>query len=270
MTKPKDLSIANLWPHMQRAAESQMGLEPTCAPLLRACVDAHKNFVGALVFVLAEKLASAVMPESELRDLFLACCRTNPDIERAAQRDLIVTLERDPAACSVLTPFLFFKGYHALQTYRIAHALWMAGRRLPALLLQSRASESFAVDIHPAARIGQGIMLDHATGIVIGETAVVGDNVSLLHGVTLGGTGNEQGDRHPKIGDGVLIGAGAKVLGNITIGSCARIAAGSVVLEPVPPCVTVAGVPARIVGKAGCDKPAESMDQLLAADCISI
>jgi serine O-acetyltransferase len=158
---------------------------------------------------------------------------------------------------------LFFKGFLALQSYRIAHWLWLADHCNLAYFIQMRTSEVFGVDIHPGARLGKGIMIDHAHSIVIGETAVVGDNVSMLHSVTLGGTGKEDGDRHPKIGDGVLIGAGAAVLGNIPVGNCSRIAAGSVVIEPVPPCTTVAGVPARIVGSAGCAEPSKMMDQLL-------
>ena len=171
--------------------------------------------------------------------------------------------DRDPACHRYLQPLLFFKGFQALQCYRIAHWLWQRRRNDMAYFIQMRTSEVFGVDIHPGARIGKGIMIDHAHSIVIGETAVVGDNVSMLHSVTLGGTGKEDGDRHPKIGNGVLIGAGAAILGNIRVGGCSRIAAGSVVLQDVPPCKTVAGVPAKIVGEAGCAEPSKSMDQLL-------
>ena len=171
--------------------------------------------------------------------------------------------ERDPACNSFIQPLLFFKGFQAIQAYRVGHWLWKAGRKDMAYYFQSRISEVFNLDIHPAAVIGHGIMIDHAHSIVIGETAVVGNNVSMLHSVTLGGTGKQDDDRHPKIGDGVLIGAGAKVLGNIKVGHSSRIAAGSVVLHDVPPCKTVAGVPAKIVGSAGCDQPSVSMDQLL-------
>jgi serine O-acetyltransferase len=181
----------------------------------------------------------------------------------AARADIVAVYDRDPACDRFLLPMLFFKGFQAIQAYRIAHWLWTKGRRDMARFFQMRASETFGVDIHPAAKIGKGIMIDHAHSIVIGETAVVGDNVSMLHSVTLGGTGKEEQDRHPKIGDGVLIGAGAKVLGNIKVGHCSRIAAGSVVLQEVPPCKTVAGVPAKIVGEAGCDQPSVNMDQLL-------
>ncbi|HEX4297787.1 MAG TPA: serine O-acetyltransferase, partial [Devosia sp.] len=171
-------------------------------------------------------------------------------------------LERDPATHRAIVPFLYFKGFQAIQTHRFAHALWAAGRRDFALYLQSRSSQVFQVDINPAARIGKGLMLDHATGFVVGETAVIGDNCSILQGVTLGGTGKADEDRHPKIGNGVLIGAGATVLGNIRVGDCARIGAGSVVVRDVPPRVTVVGVPARIVGEAGAPQPASAMDQV--------
>jgi serine O-acetyltransferase len=173
-------------------------------------------------------------------------------------------LDRDPACMRLIEPLLFFKGFHAIQTHRLAHALWKAGRRDLALYLQSRSSEIFQTDIHPAARIGNGIFLDHATGLVVGATALIEDNVSMLQDVTLGGTGKESGDRHPKIRHGVLIGAGAKILGNIEIGHCSRVASGSVVLHAVPNNKTVAGVPARVVGEAGCAEPARSMDQILA------
>jgi serine O-acetyltransferase len=174
----------------------------------------------------------------------------------------VAVYDRDPACHRFLQPLLYFKGFQAIQAYRVGHWMWGRGRKDIAYFIQMRVSEVFGIDIHPAARIGKGIMIDHAHSIVIGETAVVGDNVSMLHSVTLGGTGKETEDRHPKIGDGVLIGAGAKVLGNIRVGNCSRIAAGSVVLEEVPPCKTVAGVPARIVGEAGCDQPSMSMDHL--------
>lgn len=182
---------------------------------------------------------------------------------RAARADIVAVYDRDPACDRFILPMLYFKGFRAIRAYRVANWLWRTDRRDMARFFQMRCSEVFGVDIHPAARIGKGIMIDHAHSIVIGETAVVGDNVSMLHSVTLGGTGKEEEDRHPKIGDGVLIGAGAKVLGNIKVGHCSRIAAGSVVLQEVPPCKTVAGVPAKIVGEAGCDQPSVAMDQLL-------
>jgi serine O-acetyltransferase len=183
-----------------------------------------------------------------------------------ARADAIAVFERDPACHGYLQPLLFFKGYLALQAYRVGHWLWSSGHKDLSYFVQMRTSEVFGVDIHPGARLGHGIMIDHAHSIVIGETAVVGDNVSMLHAVTLGGTGKSDGDRHPKIGNGVMIGAGAAVLGNISIGDCSRVAAGSVVLQDVPPCTTVAGVPARIVGAAGCDQPSKMMDQLFGVE----
>jgi serine O-acetyltransferase len=187
----------------------------------------------------------------------------DPSILIQVEADLRAVFERDPACKGYLQPFLFFKGFQALQTYRVAHWLWSQGRETLAFYLQSRSSELFQVDIHPAAQIGAGVFIDHGTGVTIGETAVVGDDVSMLHGVTLGGTSAEGGDRHPKIGKGVLLGAGAKVIGNIAIGDYAKIAAGSVVLKPVPAGCTAAGVPARLVNCPTCEEPARSMDQTL-------
>jgi len=209
------------------------------------------------------KLASAEMSAQILREISDEAYRADPELGTAARADIMAVFERDPACHRFLQPLVYFKGFQAIQAYRVGHWLWKQGRKDLSYFFQMRVSEMFGIDIHPAAKIGRGIMIDHAHSIVIGETAVVGDNVSMLHSVTLGGTGKEDDDRHPKIEDGVLIGAGAKVLGNITVGQCSRVAAGSVVLEPVPPMKTVAGVPARIVGEAGCSQPALSMDQLL-------
>lgn len=198
-----------------------------------------------------------------VREMVEEAYARDPSLVHAARADLVAIFERDPACHRLLQPILYFKGYQAMQAYRVGHHLWENGQRDLAYFVQMRVSEIFGVDIHPAAKIGKGIMIDHAHSIVIGETAVVGDNVSMLHSVTLGGTGKEEEDRHPKIGNGVLIGAGAKVLGNIKVGDCSRIAAGSVVLEEVPACKTVAGIPARIVGEAGCDQPSVSMNHML-------
>jgi serine O-acetyltransferase len=198
-----------------------------------------------------------------LREVIREAFAASPEIREAIRRDLSAVLERDPAARGVAQPFLHYKGYHALQSQRVAHWLWNEGRQPLAFYLQNRISEVFAVDIHPAARIGKGILIDHGTSVVIGETAVVGDDVSMLHEVTLGGTGKESGDRHPKVGNGVMIGAGAKILGNVRIGNGSKVAAGSVVLDEVPPHATVAGVPARVVGKPQTEEPALSMDQKL-------
>jgi len=217
----------------------------------------------ALAYRIALKLASGEMSDQLVREISDAAFRTDPNLALAARADIVAVFDRDPACHRFLQPVLFFKGFQAIQAHRVANWLWRQGRRDMAYFFQMRCSEVFGVDIHPAARIGKGIMIDHAHSIVIGETAVVGDNVSMLHSVTLGGTGKEDDDRHPKIGDGVLIGAGAKVLGNISVGHCSRIAAGSVVLHDVPPKSTVAGVPAKVVGEAGCSNPSIEMDQIL-------
>jgi len=250
-----------VWGQITEEAERAVADEPLLGGLIHSSILHHPSLGRALSFRLAMKLASTEMPDQLLREICDAALAADPEIEAAARADLMAVYERDPACHRMLQPILFFKGYQALQAYRLGHWLWQDGRRDMAYFVQMRVSEMFGVDIHPAARVGKGVMIDHAHSIVIGETAVVGDNVSMLHSVTLGGTGKEDHDRHPKIGDGVLIGAGAKVLGNIRVGRCSRIAAGSVVLEDVPACKTVAGVPARIVGEAGCDQPATTMDQ---------
>jgi serine O-acetyltransferase len=243
--------------------------EPLLGALVHSGLLHHPSLERALAYRFSLKLASGEMSEQILREMADEAYASDQELGQAARADLAAVYDRDPACHQLIQPLLFFKGYQAVQAYRIGHWLWQQGRQHLAYFVQMRVSEVFGVDIHPAARVGRGLMIDHAHSIVIGETAVVGDNVSMLHSVTLGGTGKEDGDRHPKIGNGVLIGAGAKVLGNISIGHCSRIAAGSVVLEDVPPMKTVAGVPARIVGEAGCSQPAVSMDQLLTgcADC---
>jgi serine O-acetyltransferase len=223
----------------------------------------HGTFEATLAHRFASKLASPEMDGQVLREIADRAYGDDPELGQAARADVVAVYERDPACHRFIQPLLFFKGYQAVQAYRIGHWLWRQERVDLAYFVQMRVSELFGVDVHPGARIGRGIMIDHAHSIVIGETAVVGDNVSMLHSVTLGGTGKDDDDRHPKIEDGVLIGAGAKVLGNITVGHCSRIAAGSVVLENVPPKKTVAGVPARIVGEAGCAQPSVAMDQLI-------
>jgi serine O-acetyltransferase len=235
--------------------------------LLKVYIDLsllrHDGFVAALGALLARKLAERFLPAERLADLAVEAMADDPGIVAATVADLIATRTRDPAAESYLSTFLYYKGFHALQAHRLGHWLWRRGRRDIARLLQSRVSEVFAVDIHPAVPVGRGVFIDHATGVVVGETAVIGNDVSMLHGVTLGGTGKERGDRHPKVRDGVLISVGAKVLGNIEVGRGAKIAAGSVVLKDVPPCATVAGVPARIVGWCSDEVPALAMDQSL-------
>ncbi len=251
-----------VWDRICSEAEAAIREEPLMGSLLHQGVLHHGSFECALAYRIAMKLASEEMSGQILREIADELLKDDPSISAAARADLVAVNERDPACHRFMQPLLYFKGYQAVQAYRLGHALWKQGRKDLAYFIQMRVSEIFGIDIHPAAKIGKGIMIDHAHSIVIGETAVVGDNVSLLHSVTLGGTGKEDEDRHPKIGDGVLIGAGAKVLGNITIGCCSRIAAGSVVLKDVAPNTTVAGVPARVVGAAGCDQPSVAMDQL--------
>ncbi len=251
------------WDRIVDEAKSSLIKEPLLSSLVHSSILHHRNLEQALSYRVAYKLSTAELPEQMLREISDEAMRGDGEISSCARADLVAVTERDPACNSFIQPLLFFKGFQAIQAYRVGHWLWKAGRKDMAYYFQSRISEVFNLDIHPAAVIGHGIMIDHAHSIVIGETAVVGNNVSMLHSVTLGGTGKQDDDRHPKIGDGVLIGAGAKVLGNIKVGHSSRIAAGSVVLHDVPPCKTVAGVPAKIVGSAGCDQPSVSMDQLL-------
>jgi len=262
-TQTNVASLDPIWTTIRREAEIVAGSEPLMASLVHSGILHHDSLDRALAFRLAQKLCSPEMSDLILREIADEAYASDPELGLAARADILAVYERDPACHRYLQPLLFFKGFQALQCFRIAHWLWMNDRADMAYFIQMRTSEAFGIDIHPGAVVGKGIMIDHAHSIVIGETATVGDNVSMLHSVTLGGTGKEDGDRHPKIGHGVLIGAGAAVLGNITVGNCSRIAAGSVVLEPVPPCKTVAGVPARIVGEAGCDEPSKSMNQLL-------
>ena len=259
---------APLWDRIREEASRAVLDEPLLGALIHAGLLHHPTFQAALGYRFSLKLASGEMSEQILREIADDAHRREPALAMAAEADLRAVYERDPACHRLMQPMLFFKGFQALQAYRIGHWLWDHGRRDMAYFVQMRCSEVFGVDIHPAARIGIGVMIDHAHSIVIGETAVVGNDVSMLHSVTLGGTGKEDGDRHPKIGDGVLIGAGAKVLGNISVGRCSRIAAGSVVLTDVPPCKTVAGVPARIVGDAGCSAPSDMMNQILGLEGI--
>ena len=253
-------SIDPVWDRIRAEAGTLAGSEPFMASMAHSVVLHHPSLEAALSYRLAQKLSSAEMSPLLLREMADRAYAENAETGAAGRADLCAVLERDPACDRMLTPLLYYKGFLAVQAYRFAHWLWTTDRRDLALFVQMRSSELFSIDIHPAARIGRGIMIDHAHAIVIGETAVVGNDVSMLHSVTLGGTGKEGGDRHPKIGDGVLIGAGASVLGNIHIGTCSRIAAGSVVLKDVPACKTVAGIPARIVGDAGCERPSLAMD----------
>ncbi|QUJ77414.1 serine O-acetyltransferase [Sulfitobacter albidus] len=256
-------SVDPVWDQIKRDAQQAVTDEPLIGGFVHATILHHPTIEKALSYRVAAKLSSNEMSMMVVREVVEQAYLEDPGLVEAARADLVAIFERDPACHRLLQPILYFKGFQAVQAYRVGHHLWMQGKRDLAYFFQMRVSEIFGVDIHPAAKLGKGIMIDHAHSIVIGETAVVGDNVSMLHSVTLGGTGKEEEDRHPKIGDGVLIGAGAKVLGNITIGHCSRIAAGSVVLEAVPACKTVAGIPARIVGEAGCDQPSISMNHML-------
>ena len=253
-----------VWAALRNEALAQAKKETALASLLAAVILNHKTLGDALSYQLARKLGDQELRAMTLREIAQEAYAAEPALAEVAEADLRAVFERDPACRGYLQPFLFFKGFLALQTHRLGHWLWDQGRETLSFHLQSRMSELFQVDIHPATRIGRGVFLDHGTGIVIGETAVVGDDVSMLQGVTLGGTGAERGDRHPKIGKGVLLGAGAKVLGNITVGDYAKVASGSVVLKPVPAGCTAAGVPARLVNCPTCDQPAKSMDHTLA------
>ncbi len=256
-------AVDPVWHAVRTDAEAIAHDEPSLTSFVTATILNHDSFEEALAFRLASRLDHQDLSDDLIRQAFAEVAADHAEIGAAARADLAATLERDPACHRAIEPLLYFKGYHAIQTHRFAHALWQEGRRDMALYLQSRASQVFQVDINPAVEIGRGIMVDHGTGLVVGETAKIGDQVSILQGVTLGGTGKEEGDRHPKVGSGVLIGAGAKILGNITIGDCARVAAGSVVLKDVPPRSTVAGVPAKVVGEAGCPQPSTVMDQMV-------
>lgn len=259
-------SMDPIWDTLKHEASAAAEHDPILAAFLYSTVLNHKSLEDCVIYRICERLDHADLQAVLLRQAFEDMLKDWPEWGAILRVDIQAVYDRDPACLRFLEPVLYFKGFHAIQTHRLAHWLLSKGRRDLSLYLQSRASSVFQTDINPAARIGKGIFLDHATGLVVGETARIGDNVSILHGVTLGGTGKEGADRHPKIGDGVLIGAGAKVLGNIEVGACSRVAAGSVVLKSVPPCTTVAGVPAKVVGEAGCAEPSRSMDQMLSGD----
>lgn len=261
IVEDEDTVVHTAWSQIIADSKAEQRRSPVLSQFLDLAILQHRDFVEALGSLLATKLATGLMGEEELTVSFVTALRRNMRAVRSAIHDLVSTFERDPACVDLITPFLYFKGYHALQSYRVANVFWHDNQKMLAQYIQSSASAALGVDIHPAARIGHGIMMDHATGVVIGETAVVEDNVSILHAVTLGGTGKETGDRHPKVRRGVLIGAGSKIIGNIEIGEGSKVGAGSVVLEDVPPHVTVAGVPAVVVGRPVEDNPALIMDQ---------
>ncbi len=264
----QDTSVAiadPVWNRVRQEAEQVCVDEPALAGFVLSSILTHDTLEEAVAYRIAARIGHGPLPPDLIVHAYMDMAAKQPSIAMDVRADLMAVVERDPACARFIEPLLYFKGFHAIQIHRLAHWLWNAGRVDFALYLQSLSSQVLQTDINPAARIGRGVFLDHATGLVVGATAVIGDDVSILQEVTLGGTGKERGDRHPKVGSGVLIGAGAKVLGNITIGNCARIASGSVVLEAVPGNTTVAGVPARVIGTAGCAEPAQSMDQLLAS-----
>ena len=260
--KPALDTVDPVWARIRREAEEVVRREPELATFIYSSILHHDALEAGIVYRLAERLDHPALSGELIRQAYAEALKDVPALAEAFRADLMATVDRDPATHRLIEPVLYYKGFHAIQTHRLMHWLWHKGRRDFALYLQSRASAVFQCDIHPAAKIGRGIFLDHATGFVVGETAEIGDDVSILHDVTLGGTGKEWEDRHPKIRYGVMIGAGAKILGNIEVGHCARIAAGSVVTKPVPNNVTVAGVPAKVIGQAGCPEPARTMDQI--------
>jgi len=265
---PQNTKLATLdpiWDRIRAEADDIVSREPELGSFVFSTVLNHTRLEDSVVHRVAERLDHSALSGDLIRQAFDEALRDDPDIGNAFRADLVAVFDRDPATTRFIDPLLYFKGFHAIQSHRLAHWLLNKGRKDFAWYLQSRASAVFQTDINPAAKIDRGIFLDHATGFVVGETAVIEDDVSILHGVTLGGTGKENEDRHPKIRRGVLIGAGAKILGNIEVGHCARIAAGSVVVKPVPHNVTVAGVPAKIVGEAGCAEPSRTMNQMLNA-----
>lgn len=247
------------WSEIQLRAREIVAREPALATLLNQTVLDRESFAECLTHRLTRKLVNHAASIDALHETFIGAFLHRPAILQYVACDMIAVNDRDPACPDVLTPLLYFKGLQSLVCYRVGHYLWDQGRTEMALYLQSLISETFAVDIHPAAQIGCGILLDHATGFVAGETAVIESDVSILHEVTLGGTGKDRGDRHPKVRSGVLLGAGAKILGNVEIGEGAKVGAGSVVLKDVPPHTSVAGVPAQIIGKASEISPALGM-----------
>ncbi|MBO6816653.1 MAG: serine O-acetyltransferase [Rhizobiaceae bacterium] len=260
------LKIDPVWKAIREEAEGIISSEPLMSSFIYSNILHHKTLEDAVIHRISERLHNRDFSADLVRQNFTEMANDNPEWSEVLRIDISAVYERDPACSRLIEPILYFKGFQALQTHRLAHWNLNRGHKDIALYLQSRSSQVFQTDINPAAKFGRGIFIDHATGIVVGETATVGDDVSILHSVTLGGTGKEMEDRHPKIGNGVLLGAGAKVLGNIEIGHCSRIAAGSLVIKPVPANVTVAGIPGKVVGVAGCSEPSRSMNQILAED----
>lgn len=251
-----------VWARIREEADDVVRREPEIGTFIYSSILHHDTLETAVIHRVAERLDHADVSAELIRQAYTDALEAEPQLGEIFRADIVAVYDRDPATDRFIEPVLYYKGFHAIQTHRLAHWMWAQGRKDFAYYLQSRSSAVFQCDVHPAARFGRGIFLDHATGLVVGETAVIGDNVSLLHDVTLGGTGKDHGDRHPKIADGVLIGAGAKIIGNIEVGHCARVAAGSVVLKDVPHNVTVAGIPAKVVGDSPCEEPSRTMDHM--------
>ena len=257
-------AVDPVWQAVCKEAEAMVQKEPLLGTFIYSTILNQPNLEAAVIHRVSERLHNRDVHADIIRRSFEEMLAADPSWAQVLRSDIAAVYDRDPACERLIEPILYFKGFHAIQTHRLAYWNFHNGHKDFALYLQSRSSQTFQTDINPQARIGRGLFMDHATGVVIGATAVIGDDVSILHGVTLGGTGKEGADRHPKISDGVLIGAGAAVLGNIRVGKCSRIAAGSMVIKPVEANVTVAGVPARVVGVAGCSEPSRTMDQILA------
>ena len=268
-SKSADQGVVQLdpvWVKLREEAQAIIDNDPAMGSFVFGNVLNQRTLEDAIVHRICERLHTPEFPAAMIRDVFNEMRTDWPEWSEIVRVDVAAVYDRDPACTRFIEPILYFKGFHAIQTHRLANWSWKKGRKDFALYLQSRSSQVFQTDINPTSELGRGIFMDHATGIVIGATAVIGDDVSILQGVTLGGTGKEEGDRHPKVKNGVLIGAGAIVLGNIEVGACSRVAAGALVVKPVPPKTTVAGVPARVVGVAGCSQPSRTMDQILADD----
>lgn len=264
--KPELKKLDPVWRAVREEAEVILKSDPALSNFVYASILNQDNLEDAIAYRIAERLHNRDVSADIIRNAFSEMINAGTDWPEIVRTDMAAVYDRDPACDRLIESILYFKGFHAIQTHRLAHWMLKQGRKDFALYLQSRSSQVFQTDINPAAKLGKGLFMDHATGVVIGETAVVGDDCSILHNVTLGGTGKQLEDRHPKIADGVLIGAGAKILGNINIGSCSRIAAGSLVIKGVDKNVTVAGVPGRVVGIAGCSEPSRTMNQILAED----
>ena len=265
-TGPEVVQLDPVWVALREEAQAIIDNDPAMSSFVFGNVLNQESLEDAIIHRIWERLHQPKFSAAMIRDVFNEMRADWPEWSEIVRVDMAAVYDRDPACTRFIEPILYFKGFHAIQTHRLAHWAWHKGRKDFALYLQSRSSQVFQTDINPTSVLGRGIFIDHATGIVIGATAVIGDDVSILQGVTLGGTGKEEGDRHPKVKNGVLIGAGAKVLGNIEVGECSRVAAGALVVKPVPPKSTVAGVPARVVGVAGCSQPSRTMDQILADD----